>query len=79
MPLFSFDDEILDPSLLQPSPILVGMATCHSLTVIDNCIAGDPLDVIMFNSLNWDTAKGMSILWSTRWVHNKVVIEETGE
>ena len=53
IPLFSFDDEILDPSLLQPSPILVGMATCHSLTVIDNCIAGDPLDVIMFNSLNW--------------------------
>ncbi|XP_022343828.2 polyamine-transporting ATPase 13A3-like isoform X2 [Crassostrea virginica] len=50
----SFDDEILDPSLLQPSPILVGMATCHSLTVIDNCIAGDPLDVIMFNSLNWE-------------------------
>lgn len=49
----SFCEEVLDPSLLQPSPLLVGMATCHSLTIIDNNIAGDPLDVIMFNSLGW--------------------------
>jgi hypothetical protein len=49
----SFEDEVLDPSFLKPNPLLVGMATCHSLTIIEGSIAGDPLDIIMFNSIGW--------------------------
>ncbi|ESO89930.1 hypothetical protein LOTGIDRAFT_218380 [Lottia gigantea] len=34
-------------------PTLICMATCHSLTIIDGELTGDPLDLIMFNSINW--------------------------
>ena len=32
---------------------LAAMATCHSLTIIGGEIAGDPLDVIMFQFTGW--------------------------
>ena len=31
---------------------LQGMATCHSLTLIEGKLSGDPLDVIMFEGIN---------------------------
>ena len=34
--------------LADDSPILAAMATCHSLTVIDSKLVGDPLDIRMF-------------------------------
>ena len=51
---FSFLPVVQDPSAL-PShgAFAVAMATCHSLTIIDGEIAGDPLDLKMFNSINW--------------------------
>ena len=35
------------------SPILICLSTCHSLTLIDNELVGDPLDIKMFQSTNW--------------------------
>ena len=32
---------------------LRGMATCHSLTLIEGKLSGDPLDVIMFEGTGW--------------------------
>jgi len=32
----------------------IGMATCHSLTIIDGNIVGDPLDVKMFEATGWE-------------------------
>lgn len=32
---------------------LIGMATCHSLTIIDGQLSGDPLDLKMFESTTW--------------------------
>ncbi|PNF39587.1 hypothetical protein B7P43_G11044 [Cryptotermes secundus] len=32
---------------------LVGMVTCHSLTIIDGKLSGDPLDLKMFESTGW--------------------------
>ncbi|KAJ4431250.1 hypothetical protein ANN_19847 [Periplaneta americana] len=32
---------------------LVGMVTCHSLTIIDGKLSGDPLDLKMFESTSW--------------------------
>ena len=32
----------------------VGMACCHSLTIIDGNITGDPLDLKMFEATSWD-------------------------
>ena len=29
------------------------MATCHSITYVDNNLVGDPLEVKMFESTNW--------------------------
>ena len=34
-------------------PIVVCMATCHSLTVVDGKITGDPLDIKMFEATDW--------------------------
>lgn len=35
-------------------PVVVAMATCHSLTLIDNQMVGDPLDVKMFQATDWE-------------------------
>ncbi|XP_073986306.1 polyamine-transporting ATPase 13A3-like isoform X2 [Rhodnius prolixus] len=49
----SFDRACHNPALLKHEDLLYGMATCHSLTLIDNKISGDPLDVKIFESINW--------------------------
>ncbi|XP_053378847.1 polyamine-transporting ATPase 13A3-like isoform X2 [Mercenaria mercenaria] len=49
----SFRHGITDPSQMERGEFLVGMATCHSLTIIDGEISGDPMDVIMFNATKW--------------------------
>ena len=33
--------------------LLVAMAACHSLTIIDGTISGDPLDFKMFEATGW--------------------------
>ncbi|KAH9514185.1 hypothetical protein Btru_030489 [Bulinus truncatus] len=48
-----FEPLIKDASQLPNDAMLAGMACCHSLTIIDNEIMGDPLDLIMFNATNW--------------------------
>lgn len=50
----SFRNEIRTMSDVAKSPLLVCMATCHSLTKIEGKLSGDPLDLIMFTSLGWD-------------------------
>jgi hypothetical protein len=37
-------------------PAAVAMGTCHSLTIIQDKLVGDPLDVKMFEFLKWVTA-----------------------
>ncbi|TQS36863.1 hypothetical protein Golomagni_02679 [Golovinomyces magnicellulatus] len=37
---------------------IYAMATCHSLRIIDNKIAGDPLDVNMFEFTGWSLEEG---------------------
>lgn len=32
---------------------LESMASCHSITYVDNDLIGDPLDVKMFEATNW--------------------------
>ncbi|XP_054268548.1 polyamine-transporting ATPase 13A3 [Macrosteles quadrilineatus] len=38
---------------LPTGDLLYAMATCHSLTIIDSKISGDPLDLKMFESTGW--------------------------
>uniref|UniRef100_A0A1Y1K7X3 Cation-transporting ATPase n=1 Tax=Photinus pyralis TaxID=7054 RepID=A0A1Y1K7X3_PHOPY len=40
-------------ALAKSSKLLHGMATCHSLTIIEDRIMGDPLDEKMFESTGW--------------------------
>uniref|UniRef100_A0A1B6M5K1 Cation-transporting ATPase n=1 Tax=Graphocephala atropunctata TaxID=36148 RepID=A0A1B6M5K1_9HEMI len=35
------------------TPLIYGMASCHSLTIINGTVSGDPLDVKMFESTGW--------------------------
>ncbi|XP_055863593.1 polyamine-transporting ATPase 13A3-like isoform X1 [Biomphalaria glabrata] len=48
-----FEPIIKDMNQLPNDPLLACMACCHSLTIIENEIMGDPLDLIMFNASNW--------------------------
>jgi len=48
------DLPVHDPTQLLPrDPIVVAMATCHSLTLIGGELSGDPLDISMFNAISW--------------------------
>jgi cation-transporting ATPase 13A3/4/5 len=39
--------------LPQNGELVKAVASCHSLTRIDNVLCGDPLDLILFNKTNW--------------------------
>uniref|UniRef100_A0A090X9V6 Putative cation-transporting atpase n=1 Tax=Ixodes ricinus TaxID=34613 RepID=A0A090X9V6_IXORI len=44
-----------DPTQLPArSPLLVSMATCHTLTTVDGKLVGDPVDLSMFRATKWD-------------------------
>lgn len=49
-----FEPEIRDMNQLGKGPLVEAMASCHSLTVIEGQLMGDPLDLIMFNATNWE-------------------------
>ncbi|XP_018649916.1 putative cation transporting ATPase [Schistosoma mansoni] len=48
-----FGDPELEPSELDNGPLMECLATCHSLTLIEGVLAGDPLDLKMFQSTKW--------------------------
>ncbi|XP_037566605.2 LOW QUALITY PROTEIN: polyamine-transporting ATPase 13A3-like [Dermacentor silvarum] len=49
-----FQEQVPDPRKLPlDSLLLQGMATCHSITVIDRQLSGDPLDLKMFEATSW--------------------------
>ncbi|KYQ50050.1 putative cation-transporting ATPase 13A3, partial [Trachymyrmex zeteki] len=48
-----FADAETDISKLKDHPLFEGMLVCHSLTLIDGEICGDPLDAKMFESTKW--------------------------
>lgn len=48
-------NEIKDPSKLNMySELVQGLATCHSITTIHGELCGDPMDIEMFKSTDWD-------------------------
>ncbi|KAK7494113.1 hypothetical protein BaRGS_00014586 [Batillaria attramentaria] len=49
-----FEREIFDMRQLPKGPLVEAMATCHSLTVIEGELMGDPLDLIMFHATDWE-------------------------
>lgn len=48
-----FQLPVKDISSLPLSESLIGMVTCHGITIIDNQLVGDPLDLKMFESTGW--------------------------
>ncbi|KAL3862281.1 hypothetical protein ACJMK2_008262, partial [Sinanodonta woodiana] len=48
-----FETEIFDMIRVPKGPLQVAMATCHSLTIIDGVLSGDPLELIMFDAIGW--------------------------
>ncbi|KAL3862275.1 hypothetical protein ACJMK2_008256, partial [Sinanodonta woodiana] len=50
---YRFEPEIVDTSRIPKGPLQVAMATCHSLTIINGILSGDPLELIMFNAIGW--------------------------
>jgi magnesium-transporting ATPase (P-type) len=52
-PFCRFKEEEKNVAKLGRCNFLFSMATCHSLTIIDNEITGDPLDQKMFEATQW--------------------------
>ncbi|XP_050301923.1 polyamine-transporting ATPase 13A3-like isoform X2 [Anthonomus grandis grandis] len=57
------NEKILEPvkdieKMPSSSEIFRGMTVCHSLTAIDGTVVGDPLDINMFESTQWEFADG---------------------
>ncbi|XP_019699180.2 probable cation-transporting ATPase 13A3 isoform X2 [Harpegnathos saltator] len=48
-----FGEAETDIPKLQNHPLFEGMLVCHSLTLIDDKLCGDPLDAKMFESTKW--------------------------
>lgn len=48
-----FHPPVKDISRLPVDEVLVGMVTCHGITIIDRQLVGDPLDLKMFESTGW--------------------------
>ena len=55
------EDEVLDPK----DDLIKGMSTCHSLTVIDEKLSGDPIDLRMFEFSKWTLLEGDNGQWQT--------------
>lgn len=48
-----FQSPVKDIASLPINDLLIGMVTCHGITIIDNQAVGDPLDLKMFESTGW--------------------------
>ncbi|XP_068983430.1 polyamine-transporting ATPase 13A3 isoform X1 [Bombus flavifrons] len=48
-----FQPPIKDITSLPLNDLLIGMVTCHGITIIENQLVGDPLDLKMFESTGW--------------------------
>ncbi|XP_050500411.1 polyamine-transporting ATPase 13A3-like isoform X3 [Diabrotica virgifera virgifera] len=48
-----FKPQIENVELISYNTLLYGLVSCHSLTIIDKQIVGDPLDLKMFESTKW--------------------------
>ncbi|GFR84790.1 cation-transporting ATPase [Elysia marginata] len=49
-----FEPLLKEASRLSPGPLMTSMAACHSLTIIEEKLVGDPLDLIMFEATDWE-------------------------
>lgn len=54
----SFNDAVSDVKNIPFDDLFGGLVSCHSLTIIDEKIVGDPLDIQMFNSTGWTMSEG---------------------
>ncbi|KAH9529860.1 hypothetical protein DERF_003718 [Dermatophagoides farinae] len=48
-----FGSSIIDLADLEYGPLLISLASCHSLTLIEGKMIGDPLDQKMFEATGW--------------------------
>ena len=55
-----FQETIADPTQLSPdSQFLLSMATCHSLIKLKGDLTGNPLDVKLFQAIEWVGKRGV--------------------
>ena len=49
----AFEEPIASAEKLELSPLLICLSSCHSLTILESKIIGDPLDIKLFESTKW--------------------------
>ncbi|KER31611.1 hypothetical protein T265_02125 [Opisthorchis viverrini] len=56
----NFGEPHFKPHELERGPLIETMAACHSLTLIEGVLSGDPLDLKMFQSTQWEFSEQIS-------------------
>ena len=65
---------VKEASKLSSGPLLTSMAACHSLTIIEEKLVGDPLDLIMFEATEWVSAQFTCHIVGEPIVHSHIQI-----
>ncbi|XP_076874519.1 polyamine-transporting ATPase 13A2 [Brachyhypopomus gauderio] len=50
----TFDELVPDPRLLPPGPMVMALASCHSVALLGDQPIGDPLELKMIESTGWE-------------------------
>ncbi|KAL1922683.1 uncharacterized protein VTP21DRAFT_10222 [Calcarisporiella thermophila] len=53
---FEFEKKEVTPVVEQPYLMRLGLATCHTVTTLDNQLIGNPVDIEMFRATGWNLA-----------------------
>uniref|UniRef100_A0AAR2JLH3 P-type ATPase A domain-containing protein n=1 Tax=Pygocentrus nattereri TaxID=42514 RepID=A0AAR2JLH3_PYGNA len=61
-----FDELVPDPRLLPDGPMLSGLASCHSVALLEGQPIGDPLELKMIESTGW--------VWATFGTHRILAV-----
>lgn len=48
-----FSELVAEPKLLDPGPMLSGLACCHTVTILRGHPIGDPLELKMVEATGW--------------------------
>ena len=64
------NEMVADPTQLPlDSPIIQAMATCHSLIKLKGSLTGNPLDVKLFEGIEWVIALIHYKRWIILWIN----------
>ena len=57
--IFNSGSHEIQPISEMPVSTIRVLASCHSLTFLDDTLVGDPMEKAALNAINWNLSKGL--------------------